>query len=197
MFVIRFLAVTMCVLLLSAAHAETYRVGPDRPYKDLGAVAGLRAPGDLVEVDGNATYPPVLFTHAGTTERPIVVWRGRRLGGKRPVSRGGKNTVDFRLSNYMVFEGFEVTGGASRGIYHHAGLFITVRDTLVRDCPGQGITGADNDSGPLLLEYCEVARCGNGSSDIRSICRPTPRNTPTPCSGCSSATFTTGRAATP
>ena len=138
----------------------TYRVGPSREYKDINAVTALVKPGDTIEVDGDANYPSVIFRQSGTADKPITI-RGIRVNGKRPVISGGTNTVEFRLSNYNVFEGFEVTGGKNRGLYHHA-AFITVRDTFVHDCPGQGITGSDQDSGSLLLEYSEVARCGGG-----------------------------------
>ena len=153
-------AAILVLAIAAAAGAATYKVGPNREYKDLQAAADRLEPGDTMEVDGDATYASVKFTKPGTAEKPVTV-RGIRINGKRPVISGGVNSVEFRLSNYYVFEGFEVTGGTSRGIYHHA-AFITVRDSYVHDCPGQGITGADQDSGSLLLEYTEVARCGGG-----------------------------------
>ena len=42
---------------------------------------------------------------------------------------------------------------------------ITIRDSVVHDCPAQGILGADNDSGSLTLERVEVHHCGGGSFD--------------------------------
>lgn len=45
------------ISLGSNAFAATYQVGPGKAYANLGAVAGLLNPGDIVEVDGNATYP--------------------------------------------------------------------------------------------------------------------------------------------
>ena len=145
-----------------SARAATYQVGPSRTLKKLQDVAPLLAPGDLVEVDGNATYPgDVIFTVPGTPTNKITI-RGLRVNGLRPTLSGGTNTVEFRLSNHYVFEGFDVTGGTFRGIYHHA-HDITVRDTVVRDCPAHGILGADTDSGSLTLEYVEVYNCGNGT----------------------------------
>ena len=144
------------------AQAATYQVGPTRTLKKLQDVAPLLAPGDLVEVDGNATYPgDVIFTRPGAPTNKITI-RGLRVNGLRPVLSGGTNTVEFRLSNHYVFEGFDVTGGTFRGIYHHA-HDITVRDTVVHDCPAHGILGADTDSGSLTLEYVEVYNCGNGT----------------------------------
>ncbi|HEY8560341.1 MAG TPA: hypothetical protein VIL74_08180 [Pyrinomonadaceae bacterium] len=147
----------------AAAFAAVYQVGPTRAFTKLQDVAPLLAPGDLVEVDGDATYPgDLIFTRPGAAASKITI-RGVRVNGRRPTIAGGTNTVEFRLSNHYVFEGFDVTGGSFRGIYHHA-HDITIRDTVVHDCPGHGILGADNDSGSLTLEYVEVYRTGNGTS---------------------------------
>ncbi len=51
----------------SSSFAVTYQVGPTRTLKKLQDVAALLNPGDLVEVDGNATYPgDLVFTRPGT-----------------------------------------------------------------------------------------------------------------------------------
>lgn len=155
--------VTASLLLMlawgvSVASAATYQVGPGRPYASLNQVEAILNPGDIVEVDGNVTYPSIRFTRAGTAANPITI-RGLRVGGNRPVIAGGTNTVQFELSNYYLFEGFEVTGGSSRCVFVHAG-HITIRDTLVRDCTAQGILGADEDAGWLTLEYVEVRNSG-------------------------------------
>jgi hypothetical protein len=157
----------ICFALAGAglsARAATYQVGPTRTYKKLQDVAPLLAPGDLVEVDGNATYPgDLIFTRPGTAASKITI-RGLRVNGLRPVIAGGTNTVEFRLSDHYVFEGFDVTGGSFRGIYHHA-HDITLRDCVVHDCPAHGILGADTDSGSLTMEYVEVYHCGNGTGE--------------------------------
>jgi hypothetical protein len=145
-----------------SAYAVTYQVGPTRTYAKLQDVAPLLAPGDLVEVDGNATYPgDLIFTRPGTAASKITI-RGLRVNGLRPVISGGTNTVEFRLSDHYVFEGFDVTGGSFRGIFHHA-HDITLRDCVVHDCPAHGILGADMDSGSLTMEYVEVYHCGSGT----------------------------------
>ena len=148
----------------STAFAVTYQVGPTRTFKKLQDVAPLLQPGDVAEVDGNATYPgDLIFTVPGTAVNKITI-RGIRVNGLRPVISGGTNTVEFRLSDHYVFEGFDVTGGSFRGIYHHADD-ITLRDCVVHDCPAHGILGADTDSGSLLMEYVEVYHCGNGTGE--------------------------------
>ena len=92
-----------------------------------------------------------------------VFFRGIRVNGLRPVISGGTNTVEFRLSDHYLFEGFDVTGGSFRGIYHHA-HDITIRDTVVHDCPAHGILGADNDFGEQRVivqhQYVQVNEGG-------------------------------------
>ena len=63
-------------------------MGPTREYKTLQDVAEKLEPGDVVEVDGDATYPgDVKFTKSGTAEKPITI-RGIRVNGKRPIDLG-------------------------------------------------------------------------------------------------------------
>ncbi len=145
---------------VSRAEAETYSVGPTRTHTDLAKVAKLLKPGDVVEVDGDATYPgDLVLAQKGTPSAKITI-RGLLRNGKRPLISGGRNTVEFRGDHY-VFENFEVTGGTARCIFHHA-HDITVRDSLVHDCVNQGILGADEDSGSLTLERIEVHHAGEG-----------------------------------
>jgi hypothetical protein len=146
----------------SAMLATTYEVGPGKPYADLQAVAPLLAAGDVVEVSGKAgSYPGgVVFSKSGTAASKITV-RGVRVNGARPILSGGSNTVQFDGSHY-VFEGFDVTAGSVRGVFHHADD-ITIKDTVVHDCVGHGILGADEGSGSLTLDHVEVYACGSGT----------------------------------
>lgn len=145
--------------LSSSAWATTYQVGPSRTDKNLGAVADKLKAGDVVELDGDATYPSVSFDRSGTAAAKITI-RGVKVNGKRPVISGGTNTIEASADHY-VFEGLDVTAGSGRCFFHHADD-ITIRDSVIHDCPGQGILGADNDSGSMLLEYSEVYNCGSG-----------------------------------
>jgi len=163
---------TLTSLTTLAARADLYQVGPGRLYETLQDVAPFLEPGDLVEVDGDNTYPGgVVFTEPGTAAQPIVI-RGVRVNGNRPLISGGVNTVQFQTpdpyappgADWYVFEGFEVTGGTSRCIYHQAGNLV-IRDTVVHDCPLQGILGADAGSGSLTLEYTEVYASGSGTQN--------------------------------
>ncbi|MBK9260549.1 MAG: hypothetical protein IPM54_12065 [Polyangiaceae bacterium] len=147
----------------SSAFGATYQVGPGKTYSNLGAVTGILNPGDIVEVDGDQTYPGgVVFDRPGTAAQKITI-RGIRINGKRPALTGGNNTIE-AAANHYVFEGLDLSGGTSRCFYHHANN-IVLRDSVVHDCPKQGILGADNDSGSLLLEYTEVHHCGGGTFD--------------------------------
>ncbi|MCU0655219.1 MAG: MYXO-CTERM sorting domain-containing protein [Polyangiaceae bacterium] len=146
----------------SQASAATYQVGPTRMYKELSAVADLLQPGDLVEVDGDATYQSVRFERSGTAAARITI-RGIASGGKRPRIAGGTNTVEV-AANHYVLENLEITGGSFRCFFHH-GDDITVRGAVIHDCAKHGVLGADNDSGSLLLEYSEVYGCGGGTFD--------------------------------
>jgi hypothetical protein len=162
---LRILAMGFVYFLLIAvalpAAANTYTVGSSRTYHNLNAVAGLLNPGDLVLVDGDQLYPSALLTRSGSQALPITI-RGVRVNGNRPILSGGTNTIEVR-SNWTVVESFEFTGGSSRCFYHHAD-HVTLRDSLVRDCPAHGILGADTGSGSFTMEYNEVRHCGSGTS---------------------------------
>jgi len=141
------------------AQADTYKVGPGERHKVLQDVAGKLSPGDVVELQGDATYPSVVFKRHGASDNPIVV-RGVSVGGKRPIVQGGENTI-VAEGNHYVFENIEITGGNFRCFFHHAND-ITLRNVVVHDCPAHGILGADDGSGSMLLEQCEIYRCGQG-----------------------------------
>jgi MYXO-CTERM domain-containing protein len=152
------------------ALAATYRVGPNETHTQLTPLMrDVLQPGDVVEVEGDATYDGDLVlwggnwpgAMTGTAEQPITI-RGIRKNGKRPVIRGGGEWGIVLYMNWSIFEGFEVEGGTMAAIVHK-GHNVTIRDVLVRDCGGgQGILGTDGESGSLLLEHSEVRNCGDG-----------------------------------
>jgi hypothetical protein len=160
---VAFVAAGLAAAPLAAA---TYQVGPGRTYTTLGQLFNMvdLGAGDLVEVDGNVTYAGGIImgsTDGGAPGNPVTI-RGLRVSGNRPVLSGATNTIEIQ-ANEVVFEGFEVTAGSFRCIYHHS-HDVTIRDTLVHDCPAHGILGADGGSGSLTLEHVEVHHCGNGTS---------------------------------
>ncbi len=142
------------------AFAATYQVGPSKPYRQISQVASLLKPGDIVEIDGDATYSSVSLSKNGTAQAKITL-RGILRNGKRPAIKDGVNTIALNASHY-VLEQLDVSGGSSRCIFHH-GDGITVRNTVVHDCPAQGILGADTGSGSLTLERVEVHHSGQGT----------------------------------
>jgi len=141
------------------AFATTYQVGPSKPFHQISEIAGQLQPGDIVEVDGDATYSSVSLSKNGTAQSKITI-RGISRNGKRPTIQGGTNTIAVHGSHY-VLEGLDVTGGNMRCIFHHADD-VTVRNTVVHDCPAQGILGADTESGSLTLDQVEVHHSGQG-----------------------------------
>ncbi len=157
------LAITTLPLLLpTAARAATYAVGPGREFPDLQSVARRLQPGDVVLVDGDATYPgDLILRNDGAPGKKITI-RGRRVGGKRPILAGGRTTLEVRGSHYQI-EGFEITGGTARCVFHHA-HDVTLADAILHDCPRHGLLGADDDTGSLTLDYVEVYACGAGDS---------------------------------
>lgn len=168
-FCLSLIAITLTVA--PAVNAALYQVGPGRTYTTLQQVADLLGPGDVVEVDGNHTYSGgVTFTKSGASDQKITI-HGIEVAGNLPVISGGINSVAFTTSSpysgpgadHYVFEGFEVTGGSSRCIYHQADD-LTVRNVVVHDCPAHGILGADRGSGSIVVEFTEIYNCGNGGS---------------------------------
>ncbi len=163
------LGMGLCAAVPLSAVAATYTVGPSgRQYTQLSTLFNNvnLAPGDIVEVDGNATYSGGIVVgddDSGTAASPVTIrWR-RVAGATRPVLSGGQHTIKFQQSNHVVFEGFEVTGGSSTCVFSEAHN-VTVRDAYIHDCPSHGILGADQNSGSFTLEYSEIARAGAGTS---------------------------------
>ena len=153
----------LVLALPGLAHAETYRVGTSAAagYRQLDDLPTLM-PGDIVELEGDTDYDGgIRFEDQGSEAMPIIV-RGVG-GGARPRIAGGTNTIE-AAGNHYVFENLDLSGGTSRCFFHHADD-ITIRDSVVHDCPRQGILGADNDSGSILLERVEVHHCGGGDRD--------------------------------
>jgi hypothetical protein len=161
-------AFVILMLMSAAAEARTFTVGPSgREYTQLSAVfsGNNLAPGDIVEVDGNASYGSVVVgsDDGGAAGNPVIIrWR-RAAGASRPVLQGGIHTIKFQQSNHVVFEGFEVRGGTSTCVFSEA-HDVTVRDAVIHACPGHGILGADLNSGSFTLEYSEIYDAGAGTT---------------------------------
>jgi MYXO-CTERM domain-containing protein len=152
-----------------SADATTYQVGPSRTQKTLQDVQTILKPGDVVELDGNATYPGGVFfksAQSGSAAQKVTI-RGIKVNGKRPViSGGGTGVVDglgmVLNGSHYILESLEVTGAPDMCIVHK-GDDITIRDFVVHDCAGQGLLGHDFEAGSLTLEHSEFYACGNGT----------------------------------
>ena len=171
----RLYAAAIVWLFLAMARdlsAATYQVGPGQSYPNLFAVAGLLAPGDVVQVSGDNTYAGgVVFSNNGAPGNPITI-QGVAVNGYRPVlaqttgfnGRGGP-VVEFAGSHY-VMEGFDITqaGDPNAGAaFYSAGDDITLLDSVVHNCSVAGITSSPA-AGSLCLEYVEVHDCGTGTA---------------------------------
>ena len=165
----RYATAVLLFFTVSDLSAAEYRVGPGQPFTSLQALLDARnlAPGDVVRVDGDHTYPVgagvvVREDDSGSVAQPVVI-RGERINGRRPVLQGGTNTIKFQSSDHVVLEGFEITGGSSRCVFHDAHE-VTLRDVLVYGCPNHGVHTADL-AGSLTIEYSELRDIGSAGND--------------------------------
>ena len=145
------------------ALAVTYLVGPARVHRQLLEVAGRLNPGDVVELDGNATYAGVRFTRDGSAREPIVI-RGTAGGAGRPIidAGGGADALRMDASHYRV-EDLVISNAAARCVFLH-GTDLTLRRVVVHTCREQGILGADTDNGDITLAEVEVHGVGNAAN---------------------------------
>ena len=162
------LAFAAVALAPTIAESRTFTVGPSgREYTQLSTVfaANNLAPGDIVEVDGSATYGSVVVgdDDGGTPGNPVIIRWQRANGATRPLIQGGTHSIKFEQSNHVVLEGFEVRGGTSTCVFSEA-HDVTVRDAVIHACPGHGILAADLNSGSFTLEYSEIYDAGAGST---------------------------------
>src|SRR5690606_21472689 len=149
--------------------SDLYTVGPSgRQYTQLSEVfrSNNLEPGDVVLVDGNATYNGDIVVGSddgGAAGSPVIIrWR-RGTGESRPRLQGGAHTIKFERSNHVVFEGFEVRGGSRSCVFSEA-HDVTVRDAVITVCPSHGILGADQNSGSFTLAYSEISNSGSGTT---------------------------------
>jgi len=168
-------------LLLSApaapAIAAKYTVGPAGSGKQYPSLSALFSaanvdlkPGDIVEVDGNATYTSsgdvgikMRSDDGGAPGNPVRIV-GLAINGKRPMLTmgSGDHVIKFEQSNHVVFEGFEITGGGGgkKSCVFSEAHDLVLRDLIIRDCPAHGLIAADHNAGSLTLEYSEIFNAG-------------------------------------
>ena len=156
--IMKILNVLFVIVFLGGAQAATYQVGAGKTYANLQAVADRLNPGDIVIVDGNATYPAnVYIERSGNSSSWITIRGDKGTGNARPVITGTGSYGINISSDYVLLEGFEIDGG-QKGI----GVFgnnIRVRDCIIHDC-NHGLIGYGTGTGNVTVEYCEFY--GNG-----------------------------------
>ncbi len=145
-------------LQASLASAATYQVGPGRQHTQLEQFEEFLSAGDIVELDGDATYTGDVWMEAAGTESAPVIIRGITVNGKRPVISGGDYTLMLK-GGYYIVENIEITGGAEVCLFQKAENLV-FRDSVVHDCDNHGILGADWEAGSFLMQRDEVYGCG-------------------------------------
>lgn len=159
------------------ARAATYTVGPPGSGKDFSSLATLFSqvnlePGDIVTVDGDATYlssGAVGFkldsADDGAPGNPVRI-TGRMINGRRPTlsMSQGDHVLKIERANHVVIEGFEITsgGGGSRSCVFSEAHDVVLRDLIIRDCKAHGVLAADRNSGSLTIEFSEIYNAGSG-----------------------------------
>ena len=167
----RYVGVFDDFIKLVGVEPATYIVGGvGADYATLQALFDARdlGPGDIVDVRGGIIYAGDIVMPAedgGAPGNPVLL---RGVGETRPHLRGGTNTIEFRLSNHVVMERFEISGtevpvNTFRCVFHHA-HDIVLRDVYIHDCPRHGVLGSDRDSGSLTIEYSEISNAGSGGT---------------------------------
>jgi hypothetical protein len=172
----KFVAASFALVVATAAtsaQAETYQVAPDGDYPSVQALmdAVTLLPGDIVEVEGDHTYPGDLWFEeevAGDEMAPVTI-RGVRKNGHRPVLSGvgteeWHDMVVFLAANHLVFEGFEIVGDddPAHTCVITQGHEIVVRDVYVHGCEGHGLLATDWGTGNLTIEHSEFTDSGSG-----------------------------------
>ncbi|RKF14391.1 hypothetical protein DBZ36_17205 [Alginatibacterium sediminis] len=140
---------------------EQWQIGPSHQYQELEEVMSLVGPGDVVLIEGDATYKPFSIRGKnGTPDFPITI-RGVEKNGRLPKFSGGTPkynwTFSLRDSHFWNVENIILEGG---GIcYRHQSHGITFKNVIIRKC-GNGILGTDKDSGSLTLSGIQLSESG-------------------------------------
>ena len=66
-------AIGLALLIASPASAATLTVGTGKQFNSLAQAALAVSAGDVIEIEGDATYGSVRFTRSGTPQAKITV----------------------------------------------------------------------------------------------------------------------------
>jgi hypothetical protein len=136
------------------ATKTTIDVGPGQSHATLSQVVDDLVPGDVVRIHGGATYEEGVELRASGSDAEKITIRGVPVDGRLPVLSGTLMV----LGDHLVLEQLEIRDGNPACVLH-GGHDLTLRDSVVHDCPSHGILGADVGSGSLTLERVEVYDC--------------------------------------
>ena len=121
---------------------------PSTPWRSIGrAVFSARAGDTVIVADGTYTEG-VFLDNSGTADQEIILRAENRQGVRLEGFIHGRDV------SYVTVDGFDVTnsndGSISQGIVFYSSHHITVRNNLVRDSFGGGISFNQSDS--ILIE---------------------------------------------
>ena len=152
----------------TSREPREWQVGKSREYKQIEQISHMLVAGDVVNIDGDATYEPfILEGISGTKEKPIR-FVGISKNGKRPQFHGSHSrwpwTVGFRYSHNIEVENVEISGADTICLRHESDN-LTLKHVYIHDCKIHGILGTDTNSGSLQIIQSEVSHSGGKLED--------------------------------
>ena len=141
---------------------ETWRVGPDRQYRQLKDVLPYIVAGDPIYLDTNATYEPVEIKEVpGSEKLPIRLIGDTDKASERPIFSGGTKrfnwTLALRASHNWIIENVVLQDGGL--CFRNEANNTVLKNVLVRRC-STGILSTDRHSGNFSLYNVEVTESG-------------------------------------
>lgn len=154
----------MVTVMPGATTGKILEVGPGKTFASLSAAAASNTltAGDTILVYHSSTaYGSTRLTRPGTAANKITIRGVPSALGERPIISGGANTIEAAANHYLI-ENLDIRGGTSRCFFHKAND-ITLKNSIIRNCPAHGILSADEGSGNLTIDAVEVTASGSGT----------------------------------
>lgn len=161
----------LCALApLASVQAAVLAAGPGKTYATPCAAFAAARPGDIVEIEGNATYSGNVcyiatsnLTIRGVRGRPKIDAAGRSAQGKAVWVIGGSNVV---VENVEIF-GAKVPdkNGAA---FRIEGTNFTLRNSFIHDNENGILCGANANSN-IVLENNDFGHNGDGSGQTHNV----------------------------
>jgi parallel beta helix pectate lyase-like protein len=147
----------------SDARSAAQAASPATPLCTVARAAGVVHAGDVVRVRAGVYRGTVRPIGSGTVTAPI-----RFVAAEPGVvldAAGAANAIKLIGVSDLVFDGFEVRGGAAQGIWADATARIVLTRLVVRANPGAGLTVKA--SSGLVVEQSQLR--GNGRAGILEL----------------------------